>query len=106
MTMGGAAKARWEGMAYCVMVQGPCRGKMCDFWARVKLGKRTVDEIVQDIYLSIRECDNPGHSRLNDAIDDYWAAFGVRNIERLCEEEPELCSKIAAVKKEVKSLLS
>lgn len=93
-------------MAYCVMVQGPCRGKMCDFWARVKLRKRTIDEIVHDMYLSIRKCDNPGHTKLDDAIIKYWAEFGVKNIERLFEEEPELCSKIVAVEQEVRSLSS
>ena len=93
-------------MAYCVMVQGPCRGKMCDFWARVKLRKRTTDEMAQDMYLSIRECDNPGHTKLDDAIIEYWAVFGVKNIVRLCEEEPELCSKIRQVENRVRILMS
>jgi hypothetical protein len=79
---------------------------MCDFWARVKLRKMTTDEVAQDMYLSISECDNPGHARLDDAIIEYWAAFGVKNIVRLCEEEPDLCSKITVVEQKVKSLLS
>jgi hypothetical protein len=93
-------------MAYCVLVQGPCRGKMCDFWARVKLRKRDTKEIAQDMYLSIRQCDNPGHTRLDDAIVEYWAAFGVKDMVRLCEEEPELCSKITSIEQRAKSLLS
>jgi hypothetical protein len=79
---------------------------MCDFWARVKLRKRTTYEVAQDMYLSIQKCDNPGHTKLDDAIIKYWASFGVKNIGRLCEEEPELCSKIVAVEQEVRSRLS
>lgn len=79
---------------------------MCDFWARVKLRKMTTDEIALDMYLSIRECDNPGHTRLDDVIIEYWAGFGVRNIGRLCEEEPELCSKIRQVEGQVRMLMS
>lgn len=91
-------------MAYCVMVQGPCRGNMCDFWARVKLRKRTIDEVAQDMYLSIRECDNPGHTKLADAIIEYWTVFGVTNIKRLCEEEPELCTKMKEINAQVQLL--
>jgi hypothetical protein len=79
---------------------------MCDFWARVKLRKRTIDEVAQDMYLSIRECDNPGHIKLDDAIFEYWIAFGVKNIRRLCEEEPELCTKIRQIEGQVRVLLT
>lgn len=88
------------------MVHGPCRGKMCDFWARVKLKKTSVDEISQDAFLSVRECDNPGHTNLDDALIEFWTEFGVRSIKRLCEEEPDLCSKIKLVNAQAKLLLS
>jgi hypothetical protein len=93
-------------MAYCVMVQGPCRGKMCDFWARVRLKKSPNDELAQDMYLSIRECDNPGRIDLDDAIIEYWTTFGVKNIERLCGEEPDLCTKMNAINAQVRLLFS
>ncbi len=93
-------------MAYCVMVQGPCRGKMCDFWARVKLKKTSVGELAQEVILSVRECDNPGHSNLEDALIEFWEAFGVKNIKRLCEEEPDLCSKMKLVDAQVKTHLN
>jgi hypothetical protein len=79
---------------------------MCDFWARVKLRKSALDDLAQEILLSIRECDNPGHTNLDSALIDYWAAFGVRNIKRLCEEEPDLCSKMELVNARVKMLMS
>jgi hypothetical protein len=79
---------------------------MCDFWARVKLRKKTTNEVAQDMYLSIRECDNPGRTQLDDAIIEYWAAFGVKNIGRLCQEAPELCSKIRQVEDQVRILMS
>ncbi|MHA2117685.1 MAG: hypothetical protein ACW98J_02085 [Candidatus Thorarchaeota archaeon] len=88
------------------MVQGPCRGNMCDFWARVKLRKRTTNEITQEMYLNIRECDNPGHTKLDDAIIEYWTAFGVKNIERLCEEDPDLCIKMKDINAQVQLLFS
>ncbi|MFX1261428.1 MAG: hypothetical protein ACFFAZ_05040 [Promethearchaeota archaeon] len=88
------------------MVQGPCRGKMCDFWARVRLRKRATEEIAQDMYLSIRQCDNPGHTKLDDAIVEYWTAFGVKNIGRLCEEEPELSSKMKQIEDNVRILMA
>jgi len=93
-------------MAYCVMVQGPCRGKMCDFWARVKLKKSSINELAQDIYLSIRECNNPGHTDLDYAIIGYWTAFGVKSIKKLCEEEPDLCTKIKDINAHVRMLFS
>ncbi|MFW9884145.1 MAG: hypothetical protein ACFFEX_07115 [Candidatus Thorarchaeota archaeon] len=88
------------------MVQGPCRGKMCDFWARVKLRKRATEEIAQDMYLSICQCDNPGHTKLDDRIVEYWTVFGVKNIGRLCEEEPDLCSKMKQIEYQVGILMS
>ena len=79
---------------------------MCDFWARVKLRKMATDEVAQDMYLSIHKYDNPGHTKIDDAIIAYWAAFGLKNIERLCEEEPDLCSKINTVQQKIISLLA
>jgi hypothetical protein len=79
---------------------------MCDFWARVKLRKSTPDELAQDVLISIRECENPGHTNLDDALIDFWVEFGVKNIGRLCEEEPDLCSKMKLVNAQVKMLLS
>jgi hypothetical protein len=88
------------------MVQGPCRGKMCDFWTRVKLKKTSVDDLVQEVLLRVRECDNPGHSSLDDALIESWTAIGVRNIRRFCEEEPDLCSKMKLVNAQVKILMN
>ncbi|MHA2385192.1 MAG: hypothetical protein ACXAEE_03175, partial [Candidatus Thorarchaeota archaeon] len=62
------------------MVQGPCRGNMCDFWVRIKLRKTSPDDLAKEILLSIRECDNPGHIKLDDVITEYWTTFGVKNI--------------------------
>ena len=81
-------------MAYCVMVQGPCRGKMCDFWARVRIGKLHVDELVQELRSSISSCEEDIGSDLNDAFSQYWTDFGIKDFRRFCEEAPDLCSKI------------
>jgi hypothetical protein len=79
---------------------------MCDFWARVRLRKRSIEEVAQDMHLSIRQCDNPGHTELDEAIVEYWTTFGVKDIGRLCEEEPELCSKMRRIEDYARILLS
>ncbi|MBN2229394.1 MAG: hypothetical protein JW779_07340 [Candidatus Thorarchaeota archaeon] len=79
---------------YCVMVKGPCRGKMCDFWARIKIRKASIEELVVGIRESIAQCNSTQSMILNDALREYWTRMGIRNFERLCEEEPDLCAKM------------
>lgn len=31
---------------------------------------------------------------LEEAIQEYWRVVGVRDMKRLCEEEPALCAKM------------
>jgi len=81
-------------MAFCVMVKGPCRGKMCDFWARVKIRKSTAEELVMGIRESIVECHNESSLSFDEAAREYWDRFGVRNMQRLREEEPDLYEKM------------
>ncbi|MGY5874260.1 MAG: hypothetical protein RTU30_00815 [Candidatus Thorarchaeota archaeon] len=88
---------------YCVMVHGPCRGKMCDFWARVKIRKRTVDELVVDILDSIIECDDDSAMQYDDTIEQYWKSLGVTDMERLYREEPDLSIKMKEVERRVRS---
>jgi len=42
---------------FCTMVRGPCRGKMCDVWARAKLKKATVEDLITGIRNSVEECE-------------------------------------------------
>jgi len=81
-------------MAFCVMVKGPCRGKMCDFWARVKIRKSTLDGLVIGIQESMVKCHNEKALSFDEAARDYWDKLGVRNIRRLREEEPDLYEKM------------
>lgn len=81
-------------MAFCVMVKGPCRGKMCDFWARVKIRKSTLEELVIGIQEGIVKCHNKNALSLDEAARDYWDRLGVRNMQRLHEEEPDLYEKM------------
>ncbi len=79
------------------MFKGPCRGKMCDFWARVKIRKMSEDELVtrlQDLL------DNGHHANAENSgeiMREFWESFGVKDLGRLCNEEPELCSKMKRV---------
>ncbi len=78
---------------------------MCDFWARVKIRKKSVDELVADILDSIIECDDDSAMQYDDALVQYWKSLGVMDMERLCREEPELSTKIQEVESRVRSIL-
>ena len=89
-------------MSYCVMVHGPCRGKMCDFWARIRIRKRTVDSLAIEMKESITECSENGAISFEAAIQEFWKEIGVTNMNRLCKEEPDLCIKIEQVEAQVR----
>ena len=81
-------------MAYCVMVKGFCRGKKCDYWGRVKIRKASIDELVMGIREAVIICQQTDSISLEDAINKYWYEIGIRDMKRLCEEEPDLCAKM------------
>ena len=72
-------------MAYCVMVKGPCRGNMCDFWVRVRIGKLHVNELAHELQNSISNCEAGITSNLDDAFSQYWTDFGITDLTRFCE---------------------
>lgn len=86
---------------YCVMIKGPCRGKLCDFWARVKIRKTSVEDLVDEIRKSLVDCNNDSSVTLDDALREYWYQFGVRDLKRLCDEDPQLCAKISQVQEQM-----
>ena len=79
---------------YCVMVKGPCRGRMCDFWARIKIRKSSMNKLVDDLLKSIATCSEDGVMGIEQAFHEYWNQLGVRDRAILCKEEPELCMKM------------
>ncbi len=79
---------------YCVMVKGSCRGKMCDFWAGVRIGKLHIDELVKELQNSISNCEEEITSDLDDAFSQYWTDFGIKDLRRFYEEQPDLCFKM------------
>ena len=81
-------------VSFCVMVKGPCRGKMCDFWARVRLGKLQIGELVQELRNSISNCEETMDSTLDEALMQYWTDFGIKDLRRFSEENPDLYSKM------------
>ena len=87
-------------MSYCVMVKGKCKGKKCDFWARVKLRKSEIDDMVRRIVSSLVECRDNGKS-LEEALSTFWNEFGIRDMDSMCEEEPELKAKITQIENRV-----
>ncbi|TFG15463.1 hypothetical protein EU537_00150 [Candidatus Thorarchaeota archaeon] len=86
---------------YCVMVKGPCRGKKCDFWARIRIQKRTLKALIKEARESIHECQDLDHDSKRVAMDGFWYQLGIRDMDRLCEEEPSLCEKIRRVERAV-----
>jgi len=79
---------------YCVMVKGPCRGKSCDFWARVRIRKLSMNELIIDIRTYIEEWKNTKSMKIDDAFREYWCQIGIQDLDRLCHEEPDLCAKM------------
>jgi hypothetical protein len=76
------------------MVKGPCRGKSCDYWARVKIRKRTLNELIAELQDCIVECRSTKSMKLDEALRKYWLQIGIRDMNRLCSEEPDLCAKM------------
>ena len=93
-------------MAFCVMVKGPCRGSKCDFWARIKIKKLTIRQVADHMVKTISECEGGSGIDLGEAIKQYWIEIGVTDMQVLCDEEPDLCSKMKLVEKQVRMLLS
>jgi len=87
------------------MVKGPCRGKMCDFWARVKIRKRSIDGLANDILQVMHERGAPSTSGTEQTLADFWHKLGVKNRSRLCDEEPDLCNKMRKVEDVVRAQL-
>lgn len=78
---------------------------MCDFWARVKLRKLYIDELVQELRNRINTCEEDLGSNLDDTFSKYWTDFGIKNLGRFCEEAPELCSKMKQVEEQVRKTI-
>jgi hypothetical protein len=78
---------------------------MCDFWARVKLGKLQVEELVQDLRSSISSCEGDLGSTLDDAFSQYWSDFGIKNIGRFRNENPDLFSKMRHAEEQTRMIL-
>lgn len=77
------------------MFKGPCRGRKCDFWARVRLKKASEEELVDALQRALD--DHDGKEINDEAIKSFWTAYGIRDFVRLCEEEPDLCEKMSRV---------
>ncbi len=90
-------------MVWCVIVKGPCRGKNCDYWTRVRIKKMSIDQIVDEIRGSLAECHDGCCQSIEDALKQYWTTAGIKDMERLCQEEPDLCAKIRQIEDEVYS---
>jgi len=84
------------------MVKGPCRGAKCDFWARAKIQKTSVEDLVSKARESIHECKkNNGGTTLDDALNQFWTDFGLKDLDLLQKEKPMLYQKIKQVQEEI-----
>ena len=84
-------------MSYCVMVKGKCRGINCDFWARIRIRKKSDIELISHIIDHINKCERGTYQDIESALAAYWRETGIRNMLLLCQEEPELCDKIQRI---------
>jgi hypothetical protein len=87
------------------MVKGLCRGKMCDFWAQVRIRKADPDRLLEEMCDNILVCRDNGKD-IEDAIQGFWKLVGLRNLGLLCIEEPDLCTKIRMLEEQVRDLVS
>lgn len=86
---------------YCTLVHGPCKGALCDFWARTKIRKASIEDLVSGFKDSVKACEDG--VPLNQALEQFWAGFGVKSRTVLCREEPTLCEKMQEVERRVTS---
>ncbi|MHA1881602.1 MAG: hypothetical protein ACTSUO_00965 [Candidatus Thorarchaeota archaeon] len=87
---------------YCPLTRGICRGtKMCDFWARVKLEKKSVDEIVEDLREGVKKHGGNNGRTIREAIDRHWLLFGIKSMESISKEKPALFAKIQQAEAQV-----
>ncbi len=75
---------------------------MCDYWARIKIRKRSVEELVDLVNETIKDASNPVVHDRSEQIRRFWSSLGVKDMDRLCREEPDLCEKIRDVEEQVK----
>jgi len=92
-------------MAWCVLVKGPCRGTVCDFWARVRIRKTDPDRLLEEMRDRIAVSLDNGQN-IEDAIQGFWKLSGLRDLRSLCIEEPDLCTKIRTLEEQVRNLVS
>ena len=78
---------------------------MCDFWARVRIRKADPDRLLEEMRKEVSVCRDNG-TDIEDAIQGFWSMFGLRNLSRLCMEEPDLCTKIRMLEEQVRNLVS
>lgn len=86
---------------WCVMVGGPCRGKNCDFWARIKIKKKSVEEMTEDIIARVNGRTKEEDITPEQAIQDYWDCLGVKNRKVLRKEKPGIFAKMMKVEESV-----
>ncbi len=72
---------------------------MCDLWARIKIRKRTVDDLVHEFTNKRGFYSDAGECRA--ALREYWSDLGIKDIERLCREDRDLCQKITLVEQTI-----
>ncbi len=75
---------------------------MCDFWARVKIRKNSIESLLSVSAEFIRSRDEGQGESLESTIKDFWKSLGVKDMKRLCNEEPDLCKKIEQITEEIR----
>lgn len=78
---------------------------MCGFWARVRVRKADPDILLEEMRDRIAVSRDNGQD-IEDAIQGFWKLFGLRDLGRLCMEEPDLCTKIRMLEEQVRNLVS
>ena len=70
---------------------------MCDFWGRIKIRKRYISDLVKELRELIMYNRDENHISKAESILHYWTSIGIRDLDRLSKEEPDLYAKIKKV---------
>ena len=84
-------------MSWCVIVKGPCRGRKCDYWERVRLRKTPIHELADTMTQFLERRREEPDCTFDELTLQFWREFGIKDLDLLCREDYELCRKMKRV---------
>ncbi len=82
---------------------------MCDYWGRVRVRKASVDDLVRMLTQSLEahrqtrprvqneRTGSSDHREFRQVAEEFWRGMGIKDRDRVCQEDEELCLKMRTV---------